>query len=207
MKVILLQKVPNLGELGDAVSVRSGYARNFLFPQGKAERATPSALADFESRRGELEKQQQERQQAAEQARNSLDGYLLQIPARASADGGLYGSITTAVIASALNAEKIAGVDIRRGQVILPPEGNLKTVGDHSVGIMLQPGMQADITVAVLAEGDSEGGKKSSSGPTAADATMESSSDGEAELESETESETESESESAESAAHAGGQS
>ena len=151
MKVILLEKVPNLGGLGDVAKVRPGYARNYLFPQGKAERATPMAVADFEKRRGELEKRQAERQQNLQNARDAVDGMLLQIPARASADGSLYGSITATVIAQALNQEKIADVEVRRGQIIIPA-GNLKEIGDHEVGVTLSHGMHARITVSVVSD-------------------------------------------------------
>lgn len=151
MKVILLERVPNLGGLGDAVSVRGGYARNYLFPQGKAERATPRAVAEFEERRAELEERQNAREESMRRAAEALDGYLLQIPARASADGGLYGSITPAVVAAALNAQKIADVDVRRGHIVLP-EGNLKSIGDHEAAVVLEHGARAKITVAVLAE-------------------------------------------------------
>lgn len=154
MKVILLEKVPNVGDLGTVAKVRAGYARNYLLPRGKAERATPQAAAEFEHRRADLEKRQQEQQQILRQGRDSLDGYLLQMPARASPDGSLYGSITAAGIAAALNAQKIIGMDIRRGQVSLPA-GNLKTVGDHKVNIVIESGVEAAITVAVLA-GDAE---------------------------------------------------
>ncbi|MGI9297733.1 MAG: 50S ribosomal protein L9 [Gammaproteobacteria bacterium] len=151
MKVILLEKVPNVGGLGDVANVRGGYARNYLFPQGKAERATPRAVADFERRRDDLEKRQTNREDVLRAARDALDGYLLQMPARASADGGLYGSITPAAIAAALNAQKLADIDIRRGHLTLPG-GNLKEVGDHEVGVSLAPGIEAKITVAALAE-------------------------------------------------------
>lgn len=151
MKIILLEKVPNVGGLGDVANVRGGYARNYLFPQGKAERATPRAVAEFEERRVDLEKRQTNREDALRSARDALDGYLLQISARASADGALYGSITAAAIAAALNAQKIAAIDIRRGQIFLSG-GNLKEIGDHEVGIALAPGIEAKITVAALAE-------------------------------------------------------
>ena len=151
MKVILLEKVPNVGALGDVANVRGGYARNYLFPQGKAERATSRAIKDFANRRAELEKRQANREELLQTARNSFDGYILQIPVRASADGSLYGSITPAAIAAALNAQKIADVDIRRGQVAIAG-GNIKEIGDHEVVITLAPGIAAKITVAALAE-------------------------------------------------------
>ena len=151
MKVILLEKVPSLGDLGTVANVRAGYARNYLFPQGKAERATPKIVAEFEKRRAELEERQNRRNEILQQAREALDGYLLQMPARASADGGLYGSITPAAVATALNGEKLTETDIKRGQISLPG-GNLKEVGDHEVSVILQPGVEAKITVSVLSE-------------------------------------------------------
>ncbi|MGI9305748.1 MAG: 50S ribosomal protein L9 [Gammaproteobacteria bacterium] len=151
MKVILLERVPNIGNLGDVATVRGGYARNWLFPQGKAERATPRAVAEFDSRRADLEKRQNMRHETLREAAEALEGYLLQIPARASADGGLYGSITPAVIAKMLNAQKLAPVDIRRGQIFLSG-GNLKETGDHEVEIVLDDSLRAKITVSVLAE-------------------------------------------------------
>lgn len=151
MKVILLEKVPNVGVLGDVANVRDGYARNYLFPQGKAERATPRVVAEFEKRRAELEKREANRESALLSAREALDGYLLQIPARASADGALYGSITSVAIVAALNAQKITDVEVRRGQATLP-DGNLKEIGNHEVVIVLAPQIEAKITVAVVAE-------------------------------------------------------
>lgn len=151
MKVILLENIPNLGVLGDVANVRGGYARNFLFPQGKAERATPTAVADFEKRRAELELRQSKNMEMLQTAKDALDGYILQIPARASADGSLYGSVTPAAIALALNAQKLSEIDIRRGQISLP-SGNLKEVGEHEVRVILAPDIEAKITAAVLAE-------------------------------------------------------
>ena len=165
MKVILLEKVPNLGDLGTVANVRSGYARNYLFPQGKAERATPRIVADFEKRRAELEERQNRRSELLQQAREALDGYLLQMPARASADGGLYGSITPAAVAVALNGEKLTETDIRRGQISLPG-GNLKEIGNHEVSVVLQPGVEAKITVAVLSEDATAQGGQARKGET-----------------------------------------
>lgn len=151
MKVILLERVRNVGNLGDVAQVRGGYARNYLFPQGKAERATSRAVADFEQRRGELEERQDRRLGTAQLAAEALDGYLLQMTARASADGGLYGSITPAGVAAALNAQKIVDIDLRRGNISLP-DGNLKQTGNHAAAIILDHGARAKITVAVLSE-------------------------------------------------------
>lgn len=151
MKIILLEKIPAIGDIGTVANVRAGYARNYLFPRGKAERATPRIVAEFEQRRAELEQRQNNQQYELQQACEALNGYLLQLPARASADGSLYGSITSTTIAAALNAQKIVNIDIRRGQLLLP-NGNLKEVGNHDVLLLLQPGIEAKITIAVLAE-------------------------------------------------------
>lgn len=151
MKVILLEKVLNVGGLGDVANVRDGYARNYLFPQGKAERATTRVVAAFDTRRAELEKRQTNREDMLRSARATLEGYVLKISARASADGSLYGSVTSAAIAAALNAQKLADIEIRRGQLSLPV-GNLKEIGEHEVGVSLAPGIEAKIKVAVTAE-------------------------------------------------------
>ena len=157
MKIILLEKVAGLGELGDINNVRAGYARNFLFPQGKAERADKHSIAAFESRRADLEKRQLALLSAVERASKTMEGYLLQMSARAGPDGNLYGSITPAAICTALNAQKIVGdIDLKRGQIALSA-GNLKEVGEHEVKIIFAPGMEAKITVSVLADNDSSG--------------------------------------------------
>lgn len=154
MKVILREDVASLGKLGEVTTVRAGYARNYLFPQGKAERANEEAIKDFERRRAELEKEQQQRVDSMEKARKMLDGYLLQLVARASPDGNLYGSISAQNIAVALNEQRIVEeFPLKRGQVALS-DGALKTLGEHSVKIRLRADCEAAITVSILAAAD-----------------------------------------------------
>ena len=108
MQIILLEKVLNVGQLGDVVKVKDGYARNFLIPQGKARRATKTAMAEFEARRAELEKVQAEKLAAAQAVAEKLEGVAIEIPAKAGVDGRLFGSITNADIAEALKAQGFA---------------------------------------------------------------------------------------------------
>lgn len=152
MKVILLEKINPGSSLGDVVNVRPGYARNYLFPQGKAELASEEAIKRFEAQRAELQKRQEALEAAMAAAQQALSGYLLQLTARASPDGNLYGSITPQMIAAALNAQKLAEeVQIKRGQVSLPG-GQIKSLGEHAASIRLGAAAQVDITVSVLAE-------------------------------------------------------
>ena len=165
MNVILLEDVGRLGKLGDVVSVRSGYARNYLFPQRKAERANNDAIKRFEAQRAELEKHQKALVATTEKMRGALDGYLLQLVTRASPDGKLYGSITAQHIATALNEQKIVdGLVIKRGQVVLP-DGAIKLVGNHTVIVRLYGDSEAHITVAVLSDdADSKTAAQSTAG-------------------------------------------
>jgi len=148
MQIILLEKVVNLGGLGDLVKVKDGYARNFLIPQGKARRATPASLAEFEKRRGELEATQALALTAAQEKGAKIDGLLLQISQKAGVDGRLFGSVTTIDIADALKAQ---GVEIERSSVRLP-QGPLKQVGDHEVAVALHTDVVVQIKVSVLGE-------------------------------------------------------
>jgi large subunit ribosomal protein L9 len=148
MQIILLEKVVNLGALGDVVKVRDGYARNFLIPQGKAKRATPDNLAEFEKRRAELEKAQAEHLAAAQAKAGELDGLTVQISRKAGVDGRLFGSVTTFDIAEALEA---MGHPIERSAVRMPA-GPLKAVGDHDIAIALHTDVVVDIKVSVLGE-------------------------------------------------------
>jgi len=148
MQIILLEKVVNLGGLGDVVKVKDGYARNFLIPQGKARRATPSSLAEFEKRRGELEAAQAMALTAAQEKGAKIDGLLLQISQKAGVDGRLFGSVTTVDIADALKAQ---GVDVERSSIRLP-QGPLKQVGDHEVAVALHTDVVVQIKVSVLGE-------------------------------------------------------
>ena len=148
MQVILLETIGKLGELGDVVRVRNGYARNYLIPQGKAQRATDAAIQAFEARRAELEKAQSERLAAAETLATKLADYKLDITQKAGVDGRLFGSVTNIDIARLLQE---AGFDVERGQVRMP-EGALKAVGEYPVSLHLYADITADITVNVIGE-------------------------------------------------------
>ena len=148
MQVILLEKVVNLGNLGDIVKVKDGYARNFLIPNKHARRATKDALAEFEVRRAELEKVAAEKLATAQAQGEKLAGSTVQIGQKAGVDGRLFGSVTNADIADALVKQ---GFAVEKAQVRLP-EGPLKLVGDHSVQISLHTDVLVDVTVSVLGE-------------------------------------------------------
>lgn len=168
MKVILLEEIPGLGELGAVVRVKDGFARNFLLPRRKAERATKLAVEEFERRRSELEERQRAQVAALENAREALDGCKVKIAAKAGPDGGLYGSVTPAMIAAAVNRMKPEGVsDFAKGQVHMPA-GHLKQVGEAPVEIVLRPGLKARVIVAVSAEGE-EGGAAATTAAAAAE--------------------------------------
>ncbi|MFM0042840.1 50S ribosomal protein L9 [Paraburkholderia sediminicola] len=148
MQIILLEKVVNLGNLGDIVKVKDGYARNFLIPNKQARRATKEALAEFEVRRAELEKTAAEKLAAAQAQGEKLAGSTVQIGQKAGVDGRLFGSVTNADIADALVKQ---GFAVEKAQVRLP-EGPLKLVGDHAVQVSLHTDVLVDVTVAVLGE-------------------------------------------------------
>ena len=172
MKVILLEEIPGLGALGAVVRVKDGFARNFLLPRRKAERATKLAVEEFERRRADLEERQRAQVAALENAREALDGCKVKIAAKAGPDGGLYGSVTPAMIAAAVNRMKPEGVaDFAKGQVHMPA-GHLKQVGESPVEIVLRPGLKAQVIVAVAAEGE-EGESAVAELPTSATASAE----------------------------------
>ncbi|MHB8668397.1 MAG: 50S ribosomal protein L9 [Burkholderiales bacterium] len=148
MQVILLEKVVNLGGLGEVVKVKEGYARNFLIPHGKAKRATPENLAAFEARRGELEKAQNEALSAAQELGAKIDGLTVQVTRKTGVDGRLFGSVTTHDIVEALEAQ---GFSIERAAIRMP-QGPLKQVGDSSIAIGLHSDVVVHITVSVLGE-------------------------------------------------------
>ena len=148
MQIILLEKVVNLGGLGDVVKVKDGYARNFLIPQGKAKRATPANLAEFEKTRATLEKAQSEALSAAQDKGARLDGLMVQVTQKAGVDGRLFGSVTSYDIVEALKGQ---GFGVERSMIRLP-QGPLKTVGDHSIAIALHTDVLAHIKVSVLGE-------------------------------------------------------
>lgn len=148
MDVILLEKVENLGNIGDQVKVRSGYGRNFLLPRGKATLATPDNIAVFEARRAELEKKQAA-DLAAAQARAAAAARLsVTLTAKAGTEGKLFGSLGTADIAEACTA---AGVPVKRSEVRLP-EGPIRTVGEHSIELHLHSDVNATLQIKVVAE-------------------------------------------------------
>lgn len=148
MQIILLEKVVNLGQLGDVVKVKDGYARNYLIPQGKAKRATESNLAEFEQRRAELEKTQADALAKAQEKAARLEGLMVQISQKAGVDGRLFGSVTNHDVADALAAQ---GFEIEKGAVRMP-EGPIKQVGDHPVTVSLHTDVSVTITVSVLGE-------------------------------------------------------
>jgi large subunit ribosomal protein L9 len=148
MQVILLEKVTNLGGLGDVVKVRDGFARNFLIPQGKAKRATRDNLAQFEARRADLEKAQAGQLASAQDKAASLDGLTLQIAQKAGVDGKLFGSVTNADVSEALKAR---GHEVPKAAVRMP-QGPLKSVGEYPLKIALHTDVVVTINVAVVAE-------------------------------------------------------
>ena len=148
MQIILLEKVVNLGGLGDVVKVKDGYARNFLIPQGKAKRATPAALAEFEVKRAELEKAQAEKLAACQAQAEKLSGLMVQITRKAGMDGRLFGSVSNFDVAEALAAQ---GHEIEKSAIRMP-DGPLKTIGDFPLDIALHTDVIAQVTVSVLGE-------------------------------------------------------
>jgi large subunit ribosomal protein L9 len=148
MQIILLEKVVNLGNLGDIVKVKDGYARNYLIPNKQARRATKDAIAEFEVRRAELEKIAAEKLAAAQALGEKLAGLTVQISQKAGVDGRLFGSVTNADIADTLTKQ---GFAVEKAQVRLP-DGPLKMVGDHPVQVSLHTDVLVDLTVSVLGE-------------------------------------------------------
>jgi len=149
MQIILLEKVVNLGTLGDVVRVKDGYARNFLIPKGKARRATEATIKEFEARRADLEKIQADKLAQAQAVGAKLEGMSLPISQKAGVDGRLFGSVTNMDIAAALNKHGFA--DVEKAMVRLPI-GPLKTLGEHDVSIALHPDVVVAIKVAVSLE-------------------------------------------------------
>ncbi len=148
MNIILLDKVANLGNLGDRVTVRSGYARNFLLPTGKATLATPANVARFEARRAELEKAAKDSLDSANARAAKFEGFTLQIAAKAGSEGKLFGSIGTADIAEAASK---AGQSLERNEVRLP-NGSLRTVGEHVVSVHLHTDVNIDLKIVISAD-------------------------------------------------------
>lgn len=148
MQVILLDRVANLGQLGDVVKVKEGYARNYLIPHGKARRATEAALKGFEARRAELEAAQAARLAAAQALAEKLNGLTVHIGAKAGVDGRLFGSVTNVDIAEALAR---LGHKVERAQIRMP-QGPLKQVGEHKLTIALYTDVTTEIAVAISGE-------------------------------------------------------
>jgi large subunit ribosomal protein L9 len=148
MEVILLQKVANLGNLGDRVSVKRGYGRNFLIPHGKATEATSANIAHFEARRAELERLSAETQSQAESRRDQLADLVVTLAVKAGNEGRLFGSVGAADVAAAVSA---MGVELKRQEVRLP-EGPIRQIGEYDVPVHLHTDVDAHIHVNVVAE-------------------------------------------------------
>jgi large subunit ribosomal protein L9 len=148
MQVILLEKVVNVGDLGEVVKVRQGYARNCLIPQGKAKRATPENLKLLEEKRSELEKAAGERLAKAQAQAEKLEGVAIQVTQKAGVDGRLFGSVTNVDVVDALQG---LGHTVEKSMVRMP-EGPLKHVGDFPLIIALHTDVAAHITVTVLGD-------------------------------------------------------
>jgi large subunit ribosomal protein L9 len=148
MEIILLQKVANLGNIGDRVKVKSGYGRNFLVPKGKATLATPENIAKFEARRAEFEQQAKAELDSAQARAKKLEGFTLTLTAKAGGEGKLFGSIGTSDIAEGL--EK-AGYEIERAEVRLV-NGPIRVAGEHVVQLHLHTDVNVDLPVVVVGE-------------------------------------------------------
>ena len=148
MEVILLQKIANLGNIGDRVKVKPGFGRNFLLPGGKATLATPENIARFESRRAELEAQASKELASAQQRAAALEGFKLTITAKAGSEGKLFGSIGTADVAEACAK---AGHAVERAEVRLP-NGPIRMVGEHSISLHLHSDIDIPVPLTVVAE-------------------------------------------------------
>ena len=148
MQIILLDKVVNLGNLGDIVKVKDGYARNFLIPSGRARRATEQAKAEFEVRRAELEKAAAAKHAEAQAEGEKLNGFTVKLTQKAGVDGRLFGSVTNHDIADELNKQ---GFKIHKSQIRMP-NGHLKTVGDSQVAINLHTDVTIEVNVAIYGE-------------------------------------------------------
>ena len=148
MQVILMEKVVNLGGLGDVVKVKDGFARNFLIPQGKAKRATPENLKEFENRRADLEKKANEQLTGAQERAEKLEGMKIDIAQKAGVDGRLFGSVTNADIAESLGK---LGLTVKKAEIRMP-QGPLKHIGEYPISLQLHTDVLAHITVHVIAE-------------------------------------------------------
>jgi large subunit ribosomal protein L9 len=149
MQVILMEKVVNLGALGDVVKVKDGFARNFLIPQGKAKRATEKNLKEFESRRADFEKKANEQLTGAQERAAKLEGTKIDVAQKAGVDGRLFGSVTNADIAEGLT--KATGIAVKKAEIRMP-QGPLKHIGEFPITIQLHSDVLANITVHVVPE-------------------------------------------------------
>jgi large subunit ribosomal protein L9 len=148
MQIILMDKVANLGNLGDVVKVKDGYARNYLIPQGMAKRATQSNMAAFAEKKAELERIAAERLVAAQERAAKIEGFELKVAQKAGVDGRLFGSVGNVDIADAMQAQ---GFDVNKAEVRLP-DGPLKMVGEYEVILGLHTDVTANIKVTVVGE-------------------------------------------------------
>jgi large subunit ribosomal protein L9 len=148
MQIILMEKVVNLGGLGDVVKVKDGFARNFLIPQGKAKRATDKNLKEFEARRTDLEKKANEQLTGAQERAAKLEGMKIDIAQKAGVDGRLFGSVTNADISEALGKQ---GLTVKKAEIRMPT-GPLKHIGEFPIVIQLHSDVLANIVVHVVAE-------------------------------------------------------
>jgi large subunit ribosomal protein L9 len=148
MQIILMEKVANLGSLGDVVKVKDGFARNYLIPEGKAKRATQANLKEFEGRRVELEKKAAETLTSATERAAKLEGQKVEISQKAGPDGRLFGSVTNATIAEELVKQ---GVEVKKAEIRMP-SGPLKHIGEFPITIQLHSDVLANIVVHVVAE-------------------------------------------------------
>jgi len=148
MEVILLEKVANLGNLGDKVTVKAGYGRNYLLPQGKATAATPENIAEFEARRAELERMAAEKRAAAEARAAQLNELVVTITANVGEEGKLFGSIGTQDIADALTA---SGIEVAKSEVRLS-EGTIRQTGEYDIKLQLHTEVVAEFKLVVAGE-------------------------------------------------------
>jgi large subunit ribosomal protein L9 len=148
MQIILLEKVVNVGDLGDVVKVKQGYARNYLIPQGKAKRATPDNIKMIEAKRAELETVAAQRLTAAQEQAAKIEGMSIKVTQKAGVDGRLFGSVTNVDIVDAMAAQ---GVTVEKGAIRMP-DGPLKHIGEFPLVVALYLDVTANITVTVLAE-------------------------------------------------------
>lgn len=148
MQVILLEKIDNVGSLGDLVDVKSGFARNYLLPQGKAEMATKDNIEAFAQRRAELEQQQAQALSAAQQRAAQLEGLSVTITSRSGTEGKLFGSVGTEEIRQAIED---AGVNVEKKEIRMP-DGPLRTVGEHPISLHLHADVDSEVTVNIVGE-------------------------------------------------------